>query len=243
MQLVMITEHCQKTSRYKSHCFQLEKCFKCEQVGHIATFCKAKEESQLATSHVETVCGKGVLHSVAINQEHDFLYNVGNQQSIMPRNVYDKLASKPPLSPVNVSGIGISGERFAIDGVAYLNIQLVATNGMAYTLEYEPVLVTAAVDTCIFGIKAEMPFRKSQDRMTFTFVTPESQNITIAYYREVETDNSLAYIEVAEGTAIDDRVSWIKQKVSSYVSIKNTEEEFMFAEDEAMATSDMSIPT
>ena len=222
----MITEHCQKTGHNKSRCFQLEKCFKCEQVGHVAKFCKPKEKSQSVTSYVETVGGIGVLQSVVIKQEHDFLYDVGSQQSIMPRNVYDKLTSKPLLSPVNVSGIGISGDKFAIDGLAYLNIQLVATNGMAYTLEYGPVLVTTAVDTCIFGIIAEMPFRESQDRMTFTFVTPESQDITIVYYREVDNDNSQAYIEVAECTTIDDGVSWIKQKVSNYATM-NTEEEFM----------------
>ena len=85
--------------------------------------------------------------------------------------------------------------------MAYLNLKLITTNGMIYSLEYEPILVTAAVDTCIFGIKTEMRFtetRRSQDKMTFTFVTQESQDITIAYYREVESKSSHAFIKVAK---------------------------------------------
>ena len=83
-------------------------------------------------------------------QDLDFLFDSGSQHSMMPRKVYDQLADRPPLSPVNVSGIGVAGNKFCIDGVAYLNLKLITTNGMIYTLEYEPILVTAAVDTCIF---------------------------------------------------------------------------------------------
>ena len=111
------------------------------------------------------------------------------------------------MSPVNVSGIGVAGNKFAIDGVAVLNLKLVTTEGFTHTLEYEPVLVTTAVDTCIFGIKTEMRFkeiRRSQEKMTFTFVTPESKEITIAYYREVDTKSSHAFIKVAETTVAKD---------------------------------------
>ena len=47
--------------------------------------------------------------------------------------------------------------------------------------------------------------------MIFTFFTPESQDITIAYYREVDTNNSQAYIKVAKSTMIAG-VSCIKGK-------------------------------
>eukprot|EP00112_Aurelia_sp_Birch-Aquarium-sp1_P025729 Seg873.4 transcript_id=Seg873.4/GoldUCD/mRNA.D3Y31 product="Gag-Pol polyprotein" protein_id=Seg873.4/GoldUCD/D3Y31 len=178
-----ICEHCQKTGHDKSRCFQLKKCFKCNQMGHIAKFCKERQGNQTAASQFENSPESEVSQQIIPDrritfklqvgkQELDFLYDSGSQHSIIPRKVYDQLADRPPLSPVNVSGIGVAGNKFVIDGVAYLNLKLVTTNGMIYTLEYEPVLVTAAVDTCIFGIKTEMRFtetRRSQDKMTFTF--------------------------------------------------------------------------
>ena len=120
-------------------------------------------------------------------QELDFLYDSGSQHYIIPRKVYDQLAIRPPLSPVNVSGIGVAGNKFCIDRMAYLNLK--------------PILIMAAVDTSIFGIRTEMRLnetRRSQDKMTSTFVTPESQDITIAYYREVNSKSSHAFIKVAK---------------------------------------------
>ena len=214
-------------------------------MGHIAKFCKEKPGNQTAASQFENSSGSEVSKQIVSErrttlklqvgkQELDFLYDSGSQHSIIPRKVYDQLAIRPPLSPVNVSGICVAGNKFCIDRVAYLNLKLITANGIIYTLEYEPILFMAAVDTCIFGIRTEMRLnetRRSQDKMTSTFVNPESQAITIAYYREVNSKSSHAFIKVAKNAIIQVGVTWLKGKVQNYSAVRNTDAEFMFAGD------------
>ncbi len=77
--------------------------------------------------------------------------------------------------PIKESSVGVAGHKFQIDGVAYLNMKLITRYGSDYIIEYEPVLFTSAVNTCIFGIKTERRFKethRNDENMTLTFVTP-----------------------------------------------------------------------
>ena len=44
-----------------------------------------------------------------------------------------------------------------IDGVAYLNLELQDTNS-PYILQYEPVIISSDIYSCIFGINSEKHF-------------------------------------------------------------------------------------
>ena len=54
-------------------------------------------------------------------QKLQFLYDSGSQHSSVPTKTYNQLDQRPPLSPVNVSRNGVVGNKFAIDGVTFLN--------------------------------------------------------------------------------------------------------------------------
>ena len=95
-------------------------------MGHIAKFCKEKQGNQTAASQFENSSGSEVPQQIVPErrikfklqvgkQELAFLYDSGSQHSIIPRKVYDQLADRPTLSPVNVSGIGVAGKKFFID--------------------------------------------------------------------------------------------------------------------------------
>ena len=51
-----------------------------------------------------------------------FLYYPGSHYSMITRNVYDSLLTKPRLNPISKSGIGVDGHPFEIDGVTYINL-------------------------------------------------------------------------------------------------------------------------
>ena len=92
-------------------------------------------------------------------QNVDFLYDTGSQSSIMTRESFDNLVSKPPLQTINKSGTAVDGSLFKFDGIAYLNLIFPTEEGNQYTLEYEPVLVSSKVTCNIFGAKTENRFR------------------------------------------------------------------------------------
>ena len=85
-------------------------------MGHIAKFCKGKQENQTAASQFERspenevsqpiIPERRITFKIQVGkQELDFLYDSGSQHSIIPRKIYNQLDQRPPLSPVNVSGI------------------------------------------------------------------------------------------------------------------------------------------
>eukprot|EP00795_Rhopilema_esculentum_P015821 gene15821-7131_t len=59
-----ICKHCQKPGHDKSRCFKLKKCFKCNQMGHKAKFCKEKQRNQTAASQIENSSGSEVSHQI-----------------------------------------------------------------------------------------------------------------------------------------------------------------------------------
>lgn len=244
-----ICEHCNQTGHNKIRCFKLKKCFHCGDMGHIAKFCKAKSnENKSALSSCDTSQevaqispGKRLKLKLQIGgQEFEFLYDPGSQFSIIPRCVYEKLHHRPPLIPVKESGVGVSGHRFSIDGIAHLNLKLSPIDGLSCTLEYEPVLVTAAVDTCIFGIKTELRFketRRNQD-MTFTFVTPESNPIKVACYFESAGQNNPACIKVARTTAVKDvGMTWVKGHIENFGAVRDQNSAYLLKGDDTLKTT------
>ena len=90
-------------------------------------------------------------------------------------------------------------------------------------MEYEPVLVMTAVDMCIFDIKTEMwfkEFRRSQEKMTFTFVTCKAKKLLLRTI-EADTKNSHAFNKVAKNAIIQEGVTWIKGKVQNMQHDRN----------------------
>ena len=49
----------------------------------------------------------------------DFLYDPDSQYGIIPKEIYDKLNFRPPLIPIEKSGIGVDGHKFSLLGMAY----------------------------------------------------------------------------------------------------------------------------
>ena len=71
-----------------------------------------------------------------------FLNGTGSQFSIVTRDDYDRLPTKPLLQQVEQSGVGIDGFKFAFDGIVYLNLVLSNEEGETFELSCEPVLVS-----------------------------------------------------------------------------------------------------
>ena len=64
------------------------------------------------------------------------LYDPGSMYTMLTREEFERLPQKPPLMPASRSVIGVSGEKFELDGVAHLNIRFYREDGSSYLLEY-----------------------------------------------------------------------------------------------------------
>ena len=49
------------------------------------------------------------------------------------------------LQPMEQSGVGIDGSKFAFDGIVHLNLVLSNEKGKTFELSYDPVLVSSQV--------------------------------------------------------------------------------------------------
>ena len=110
------------------------------------------ENAQLPTSN------RMLLRIHVAGVKTDFLYDTGSQYTMIPRKLYEQLRNKPPLQPVLNSGIGVDSHKFLIDGIVYLNLKLVQTNGSTFAIEYEPVLVSSHINIPIYGMNTENKF-------------------------------------------------------------------------------------
>ena len=130
----------------------------------------------------------------------NFLYDKGSQYSIMRRNDYDKLTSRPPLQPVVKQGTGVNGSKFSFDGITYLNLSFATDKGVPFVLEYEPVLISKSVTCNIFGANTENRFASCQRGLKshkIAYVTEHSEKINLECYKESPSFGS-AFIEVAK---------------------------------------------
>eukprot|EP00795_Rhopilema_esculentum_P008901 gene8901-16529_t len=134
----------------------------------------------------------------------DILYDPGSMYTMITRCAYDELKIKPPLVPVNRSGIGISGETFRLDGVAYLNIKFLREDGTSYILEYQPVLVSSAISSNVLGMDTELNFKgavRDHFNNLITFVPSSGDQVVIKYWKE-KKDTNTAYVHVPKATII-----------------------------------------
>ena len=84
---------------------------------HIARFCKENENHTENPQQAAGSCDSVNLPSfcrIMIDIEIlgtlvSFLYDPGSQYSMITRNVYDSLSTKPPLNLISKSGIGVDG--------------------------------------------------------------------------------------------------------------------------------------
>ena len=107
----------------------------------------------------------------------DLIYDTGSQFTIITRKVYESLDVKPPLVPLQRSGISITWTKFNFDGVAYLNLEFQKPDGSLHTVEYEPILSE---------LRFEETRSKQQDQ-TLTFVTAaDEKEIVVPFYKETE---------------------------------------------------------
>ena len=155
--------HCHKLGHVEKSCFLLRKCFKCNKTGHISRFCtddSPKNSAGIFDSHCARLpTSERMFLKIGIGSKLiDLLYDTGSMYTMITRKIYDQLDSKPALIPLEKSGVGATGHKFRIDGVAFLNLKLQKEDGSFYHIEYEPVLVSPAIMESYYGMYTEKRF-------------------------------------------------------------------------------------
>ena len=223
-----VCQFCKKLRHTEERCFKKKTCRKCNQVGHIAKFCKDAKTDSLAvdssTTYDEKIepAQRTFVKLNISNQPIDFLYDTGSQFSIMTRETYNKLNSKPPLFDIAKSGTGIDGSQFKFDGIAYMNLSFPNEQGPVYTVQYEPILISSHVTCNIFGAKTENHFKTCQrdlENSTITYTTKgtNSLNISVQCYEEKISTTS-AFIQVAKKAFINENE---RKFVKGHVRVQN----------------------
>ena len=217
---------CKKSGHDRSRCFKTKTCFKCKQVGHISRFCRSEinkagdtssSESKGSLQGVVTPTPRLVMKLKICDTDVDFLYDPGSQVTIMTRKAFDSLKFKPPLQEINKTGTGVDGSSFRFEGIAYLNITFPVTDSKeSYTLEYEPILISSQVTTCIYGAQTEGRFKnciRDLENSTISYTTKDSKNVSVTCYRE-KVSATTAYVKVAKVTVIPDGcINFVKGRV------------------------------
>ena len=93
-----VTKRCRKCNK---------KGRKCNKKGHIARFCK--EDHPTSASTQPDTAQRTMITVKIVEQNVKFLYDTGSQYSIMRKDEYEKLKSRPPLPTVSRKGTSVNG--------------------------------------------------------------------------------------------------------------------------------------
>ena len=70
----------------------------------------------------------------------------------------------------------MEGSRFKVEGLAYLNLELVTVDGTVHVLEYEPVLVSANISTNNIRYQNRKLFKKCIKNYESSSIVYETKN-------------------------------------------------------------------
>jgi len=112
---------CYKGGHDASRCFKKKTCFKCNRTGHIAKFCTNKSATGAISDNVKPT-PRTMLNIEICGRKVEFLNDPGSQVTIMTREQFDNLPSKPPFQKLDRTGTAVEGSPFKLDGIAHLNL-------------------------------------------------------------------------------------------------------------------------
>ena len=240
--------HCGNTGHTKQRCYKLKDCYQCGRKGHIAKHCRDKNQAgngtnrmnEMSSAHTKVSEGQcadiAVVPRIMLQAEMGgakipLLYDPGSMYSMITRAEFERLPQKPPLMPASRSGIGISGEKFELDGVAHLNIRFYREDGSSYLLEYQPVLVSSKIKSNILGMQTELQFKgATRDHLNrlLTFIPHNDVNITLKYWKESSNKES-SCVQVAKATIVPtNSVKYVRSKIINANSRGLAEHPFIF---------------
>ena len=117
---------------------------------------------------------------------------------MIPKDVYDRLEQKPAFFLINKSGVGVfrNIKSEVSDQIAIMNIVMRSDKGQEFSMNYEPILVSSDIKSCIFGISSENEFEKvkrSNNNSTILLKTNSGEILTLEMYSEKEFARAYAY--------------------------------------------------
>ena len=90
-------------------------------------------------------------------------------------------------------------------------------------MEYEAVLVSSKVNTCIYGYQTESRFKsctKNLEETSFNYNTKDYQHISVPCYRE-SISTTTAYVKIAKCTVISEgTTNFVKGRVEGFRKLK-----------------------
>ena len=209
--------NCGKSNHLEDNFLKSKTRFKCKEKGHIARFRKAGNAEYKATPWKASA----TVQQVKPSKELMFFHDTGSQFSIITRDDYDKLPTKPPLQQMEQSGVGIDGSKFAFDGIIYLNLVLSNGEGETFELSYEPVQVSSQVSSNVSSNSEEkfvLVCRNSEESIMM-FTTKSRKSLKVKCYRE-NIEATTAYIRIAKFTVVGTKTrTFVKARAESFQDV------------------------
>ena len=220
--------NCGKSNHLEHNFLKSKTRFKCKEKGHIARFRKAGNAEYKATPWKASATVQQVKPSKRLflkvnisGKELMFFHDTGSQFSIITRDDYDKLPTKPPLQQMEQSGVGIDGSKFAFDGIIYLNLVLSNGEGETFELSYEPVQVSSQVSSNVSSNSEEkfiLVCRNSEESIMM-FTTKSRKSLKVKCYRE-NIEATTAYIRIAKFTVVGTKTrTFVKARAESFQDV------------------------
>ena len=113
-----------------------------------------------------------------------------------------------------------------------MNLRFMRPDTTSYLLEYEPVLVSPYINTCIFGIHSELRFKSATRDHTgkrITFVPSDGRQVSMPYFEE-KSDGRSAFIQVSKATVIpSNELCWVSGKIKGVnITKQDPDSSFLF---------------